>query len=703
MKGDANLDGSVDIVDLVNLKKKTLSNYMVSGDYLMNSDLDKNGDVAASDLVIIRKVLLDVYNTDTLNVDIAYDFANETAGSAEGTITLTSNETTDNFVDIYWGADGKPLDTYYFIGSTAIEHGQSVNFELASHRAIPNGATQIIVNDGLATKSFDIAKRYDASFVPDKIGLVKDYTVNKNIANVKIVYPASLATQAYINGVSETYDIICEFRNKLSDVLGADVEFVSDNSNLGENQNYIVVGSTKFSQSAAVLESITSARDEHHGDFAIKAVGRQIYINAPNNYALQFAFDHFFNAYCANGVTDIKNDLDYLSSNAVQDITLADVSINEYRIVYPETATVLEVDAAKYLAANIVKATGKAPMSIVNDATAAEGYEILIGYTNRTDTDYATIADTEADNSYTITVEENRTIIIGGTNSAVNAGVIDFTNMLLTGSLAVGEYSGEYDGSFSLTNGYKLTWSDEFNGTALDEKIWSELSLNYPTTTGGEVVWSKDNATVENGALKATVGTIEGTNNVSGLSLDTARNKLLKYGYFETRIKSFDQIGYMNGFWGSTIGEVADYIDGVTSTYYGEFDILEMYEESNVTKPNLHNHRDSIDHALKTSKNYLQGESVLIKPQITVNEMSSKFHTFAMEWTDDYIYFYLDGVKYYSFDCTTLPEYEVFDAVARIRLTFSAGKYKAPGADSDEAFVDWVRVWQKNGAEYVIY
>ena len=49
-----------------------------------------------------------------------------------------------------------------------------------------------------------------------------------------------------------------------------------------------------------------------------------------------------------------------------------------------------------------------------------------------------------------------------------------------------------------------------------------------------------------------------------------------------------------------------------------------------------------------------------------------------------------------------LSEYEVFDMVARIRLTFSAGKYITPTADSDEAFVDWVRVWQKNEAGYVV-
>jgi len=689
LKGDANLDGKINLVDLVVLKKATALKYAVAGDYLINADLDKDGAIKAGDIVVNRKQLLGTFEkSEELGIDVNYTFADETAGSAEGTITLTSNETTDNLVEIYWGANGEPIDTYYFIGKAEIKAGQSVDIAMASHLAIPKGATQIIVNDGLASKIFDFDKRYDASFVPEKIGLVKDYTVNEKQANVKVVCDSDLT--------GEAYDLICEFRNKLSDVLGADVELIDDSKDLDATQNYIVVGNTRLSESTAILNSITTAREDYHGDFAIKAIGRQVYINASNNYALQFAFDRFFNNYCANGVTAIPNDINYLSSKVLKTITLADRDINEYRIVYPETATVLEVDSVEYLAANIVKATGKAPMSIVNDSTAEAGYEILIGHTNRTDDTYATTADAAADNSYTITVEADRTIITGGTNSAVNAAVIDFVDRLLTGSLAIGTYEGKYDGSFSLTNGFKLTWSDEFNGTALSN-TWQLLDLSYETKAGGKVVWDNTNATVADGALKATVSKIADSNDVTGVSLDTAHNKLVKYGCFETRVKSFDEAGFMNGFWGSTIGGEANFIDGKPGTYYGEFDILEMYETYGVIRPNLHNH--CVGEA--SSKNYLQGETAE-KPCVTVNGIGDKYHNFAMEWTDDYIYFYLDGVKYYSFDCSTLSEYEVFDMVTRIRLTFSGGKYVTPTADSDEAFVDWVRVWQKDEAGYIM-
>ena len=98
----------------------------------------------------------------------------------------------------------------------------------------------------------------------------------------------------------------------------------------------------------------------------------------------------------------------------------------------------------------------------------------------------------------------------------------------------------------------------------------------------------------------------------------------------------------------------------------------------------------------------MQGTGAL-KPSIsTTDPLGEKFHNFGMEWTDDYIYFYLDGVRYYSFDCTLLPEYDVFDQLASINMTFNAGLYAESTVDSSVAYVDWVRVWQKDEAEYVL-
>lgn len=58
LKGDVNLDGEVDIVDLTALRKKQSSNYVLSGEYLENADLNESGAIDDGDLTDCRKQIL---------------------------------------------------------------------------------------------------------------------------------------------------------------------------------------------------------------------------------------------------------------------------------------------------------------------------------------------------------------------------------------------------------------------------------------------------------------------------------------------------------------------------------------------------------------------------------------------------------------------------------------------------------------------
>ena len=53
-KGDVNLDNSVNVIDLVRLKKNSVS--LKENDYM--SDLNTNGAIGADDLVILRRILM---------------------------------------------------------------------------------------------------------------------------------------------------------------------------------------------------------------------------------------------------------------------------------------------------------------------------------------------------------------------------------------------------------------------------------------------------------------------------------------------------------------------------------------------------------------------------------------------------------------------------------------------------------------------
>ena len=60
LQGDVNLDGEINIADLVSLYKKQSSNYVLSGDYLSNADLNNSGAVDEGDLTLSRKQLLGI-------------------------------------------------------------------------------------------------------------------------------------------------------------------------------------------------------------------------------------------------------------------------------------------------------------------------------------------------------------------------------------------------------------------------------------------------------------------------------------------------------------------------------------------------------------------------------------------------------------------------------------------------------------------
>ena len=58
--GDVNGDDSVDIIDLVKVKKHIAGAFILTGIDFNTANLDKNGDVNSSDLILLRKILLGI-------------------------------------------------------------------------------------------------------------------------------------------------------------------------------------------------------------------------------------------------------------------------------------------------------------------------------------------------------------------------------------------------------------------------------------------------------------------------------------------------------------------------------------------------------------------------------------------------------------------------------------------------------------------
>ena len=187
-----------------------------------------------------------------------------------------------------------------------------------------------------------------------------------------------------------------------------------------------------------------------------------------------------------------------------------------------------------------------------------------------------------------------------------------------------------------VSNCPNLTWSDEFNGTSLDQTKWS-----YQTGDGcpGNCGWgnneleyytsSTNNVNVSGGNL-AIVARNE--NNYNGTGKNFTSGKLVtsgkfsqKYGRYEARVKVPSASGTWPAFW-----MLADNTQWPAT---GEIDILECANANPTTW------FGTLHYASTAGVHQSKGST-----WTSSTPLSNDFHVYACEWNTDQISWYVDGV-----------------------------------------------------------
>lgn len=242
---------------------------------------------------------------------------------------------------------------------------------------------------------------------------------------------------------------------------------------------------------------------------------------------------------------------------------------------------------------------------------------------------------------------------------------------------------------------YKLVWSDEFNGTELDESVW-----NYNTGGNGwgnneKQYYTKraENIRVQNGCLE-----IEGrkeqyeNNEYTSARIHSKGKKDFKYGRVESRIKFPGGKGTWPAFW--MLGAAGNWPN------CGEIDIIEHV--GSLPK------RASF--ALHTAaKNGTRGNN-WSQVQWFDNPLEDDFHVYGIEWAQeekdgkDVIRFTVDGVQYAESWEGQIDNNDTwpFNKAHYIIFNFAIGGNM--GGTIDDAifdtqrimYVDWVRVYQRS-------
>ena len=178
---------------------------------------------------------------------------------------------------------------------------------------------------------------------------------------------------------------------------------------------------------------------------------------------------------------------------------------------------------------------------------------------------------------------------------------------------------------------WKLVWSDEFDGTAINRKNWinetggngwgnNELQ-NYTT--------SPNNAIVKDGNLLIIARQeSSGTRNYSSARLKTQGLQKFTYGKFEGRMKAPKEQGIWPAFWmlGSNIGSVG-------WPKCGEIDIMEHVSLSSNINGTMHWQNASETYEYKGGSTPCNIE---------------EYHIYGVEWDAKSIKWFMDGKKYYE-------------------------------------------------------
>ena len=231
-----------------------------------------------------------------------------------------------------------------------------------------------------------------------------------------------------------------------------------------------------------------------------------------------------------------------------------------------------------------------------------------------------------------------------------------------------------------------LAWSDDFNGTTLDESKWNHRSEGFRSErrhSGHRIRWryEHDNVSLRDSYLvlrnTRDPRIINGADLVKAAAIDSKGKSEQTYGYFEASIRVAPTAdGMHTAFWLQNDNRYRTAADGgVDGPSDGaEIDILESVYTSDHYHMAVHWEGNSL------------GADAEFAPM-----HDGQFHVFAVAWTPDSYTFYADGQhKAQRFRGISHSDGYV---ILSTGVSWRQGNARA-GTFPNEALVDWVRVYE---------
>lgn len=238
---------------------------------------------------------------------------------------------------------------------------------------------------------------------------------------------------------------------------------------------------------------------------------------------------------------------------------------------------------------------------------------------------------------------------------------------------------------------YQLVWQDEFDGDTVDATKWTFAVHGRPANNELQYYTdSSDNAFIEDGKMVLQALKLDEKylgREYTSVRMNTAVKAEWMYGRFEIRAK----LPQGQGLW-PAIWMLPTFANNGGWPAGGEIDIMELLgHEPNVVHGTIHYRNDN-------GHKYTGGSYTLPS-----GDFASKFHTFALEWEEEEMRWYVDDVLYLTqteWAHRSKPYPAPFNQKFHLLLNVAVGGNWGGNPDETTVFpqrmeVDYVRVYQK--------
>ena len=472
-----------------------------------------------------------------------------------------------------------------------------------------------------------------------------------------------------------------------------------------ENQKMVVLGVTGYAESEKSAAVIDIIRNNNYYDYLIRSYNNILTVNWISKYGRDAAFDYLLNTVFAGDTSSVfGKDYSYLYLSDRSDspiVTIDDVNIVQYSVVLPSSPSYIERMNAEKLVKAIKAATG-VDVPVTTDVLEESTYEILIG--DVLGRGEIAVTSFFSDKRYALVHYGTKLILRGGQTEATSAAVAVLTNMINNAAITAEPVHLAYgycktgsigQNSSDNFNGYTLVYSDDFESSTINDDRWNVNDIEIPTygASPSLMYYRPRNVLLYGGNM--TLSTYYGTDGFVSGWVDSHNKLKLQYGYVEVKAKFRTAPGY----WVKMMltdhydrNDTVTQIDVFNSLASKQTIFASVGEMDQVTY-----YRHYTEFIEPAYEDYRAGQLADGKE---LNE--EEYHTYGVEWTDNYIRFFIDGVPYGTVE-TTDGKHDYLNK--ELYLSFFTGVELTDQETNNEVAqwpasfdIEWVKVYQKPGS-----